>query len=428
LLPLAFLQPHVGILVYYWLSLMNPHRIAWGFASEFPFAMVIAIATLSGWLLGRERKSYPMNGLAILLALLLVWMSITTLTALSPALAYVKWSLAAKILVMSLVTIPLMQNRTRLHALVWVAAASIGYYGVKGGGFAIVTAGAYRVSGPPDSFIGDNNALALALVMVLPLMWYLWSQSRLRAIRYGLLAAMGLTTLAAITTYSRGGLIALLAIICVMLLRSRRRVALGLAVVVMAGMTAQFLPAQWYERMMTIQEYESDQSAQGRLTMWRMAINIASDRPIQGGGFSVFKDKAVYPRYNPDATTVRDVHSIYFEMLGEHGVVGLSLFLAIGILAFRQTTWIRRRSRQHDRLHWANDLAGMIQVSLVGYAVSGAFLTLGTFDLYYLLISMTVALKQTVERTLNELEAMKDAVADRAPAAIADPVRLSVGQ
>src|SRR5262249_33109099 len=149
------------------------HRIAWGFASEFPFAMIIAVATLAGWLVGRERKLYPLSGLVILLVLLLIWMSITTLTAISPTLAYLKWIQTAKILVMSLVAIPLMQNRTRLHALVWVVAASIGYYGVKGGGFSLLTAGAYRVVGPPDTFIEDNNALALALVMVLPLMLYL---------------------------------------------------------------------------------------------------------------------------------------------------------------------------------------------------------------------------------------------------------------
>jgi len=32
LLPFIFKRPWVGILVWAWLSYMNPHRLAWGFA------------------------------------------------------------------------------------------------------------------------------------------------------------------------------------------------------------------------------------------------------------------------------------------------------------------------------------------------------------------------------------------------------------
>lgn len=402
MLPLVLLQPHVGVLLFYWISLMNPHRLAWGFASDFQYAFIIALVTIAAWLFSKERKAIPLTSPTILLALLWLWMSLTTLNALSPAQAYLKWELISKILLMTFVMIPIMQSRTRLHALIWVIVGSLGYYGVKGGGFSIQTGGIYQVVGPPETFIGDNNAMALALDMVLPLMWYLRLSSRSALIRHGLLVAIGLTALAVVTTYSRGGFLGLAIVVAAALVRSRHRVALGLGVAAMVVAMQSFLPGQWFDRMNSISTYEADASSQIRLSMWKMAVEIARDRPLLGGGFKVFIDTAVYPRYNPDMSEFHDVHSIYFEMLGEHGVVGFALFFALGAATLWQLTWIRRQTRKRDELKWAYDMASMIFVSLVGYAVAGAFLTLATFDLYYLLIGVTVALRQTVQEALKE--------------------------
>ena len=120
--------------------------------------------------------------------------------------------------------------------------------------------------------------------------------------------------------------------------------ALALGIVVVSAGTLSFLPDQWYDRMQSIGGYDEDASAQGRLTMWKMAVEIARDRPIVGGGFKVFTNPTVYPRYNPTADTVRDVHSIYFETLGEHGVIGFALFLGLGGVTIWQLASIRRRT------------------------------------------------------------------------------------
>jgi len=408
LLPLVFVQPQVGVLLFYWISLMNPHRLVWGSSYSFQYALIVALTTMAAWIFSRERKAIPLTTSTILLGLLWLWMSLTTLAALSPAAAYIKWELTSKIVLMTFVTIPIMQSRVRLHALVWIIAASLGYYGVKGGGFAILTGGFYRVVGPSDSFIADNNAIALALDMVLPLMWYLRLNSRSALIRHGLAAAIILTVLAVVATYSRGGLLGLAVILAAVLVRSRHRIALALGIMVVSVGTLSFLPDQWYDRMRSIASYDEDASAQGRLTMWKMAVEIARDRPVLGGGFKVFTDPTVYPRYNPTTDVIRDVHSIYFETLGEHGIVGLVLFLGLGGATIWQLASIRRQTKPHRELRWAFDMASMLFVSLVGYAVAGAFLTLATFDLFYLLIGVTVVLRQTVQATLKELSLSAD--------------------
>ena len=66
-----------------------------------------------------------------------------------------------------------MKDKIRLNCLVWVITVSVGYFGIKGGIFTILTGGNYKVWGPPQSNLEDNNALALAILMVIPLMIYL---------------------------------------------------------------------------------------------------------------------------------------------------------------------------------------------------------------------------------------------------------------
>ena len=53
LLPFCFLRPWIGVLVFAWLSYMNPHRFTWGAAYDFPFAKIIAVATIAGVFLTR---------------------------------------------------------------------------------------------------------------------------------------------------------------------------------------------------------------------------------------------------------------------------------------------------------------------------------------------------------------------------------------
>ena len=68
--------------------------------------------------------------------------------------------------------------------------------------------------------------------------------------------------------------------------------------------------------------------------------------------------------------------------------MGLSAMLTAGRIA-------RATKGNNDNL-WAHDLASMIQVSIVGYAVGGAFLGLGYFDLLYNLVAFVIILQGLV--------------------------------
>ena len=395
--PLVLVQPQIGILIWFWLSLMNPHRLTWGFAQEFRVALVAGGATLIGWVFSKEPKFPPNSFIVYALAAFTFWVSLAAAFAIHPEFSIPKWEEIIKILLMTFVTMCIVQSRERIHQLVWVIAMSLDFYGIKGGIFAILSGGHYRVYGPEDTFIGDNNTLALALIMTLPLLQYLRVTTATRWIRLGLMGAMGLTIISILVSYSRGALLGISVMLLFLLMKSRHRLVTLLITAGVFGVTLWLLPPEWYERMNTISQYQDDASVQGRFDAWTFAYKLALDHPLVGGGQLVGSDERLFMHYVPKAITARAAHSIYFEVLGETGFVGLGIFLILLVASFRAASNVLRLTRDRPELAWANRLAAMIQVSFIGYAVTGAFLSLGFFDLYYALVAV-IAVTQFVVR------------------------------
>jgi probable O-glycosylation ligase (exosortase A-associated) len=293
---------------------------------------------------------------------------------------------------MILITMIAVRTEREIRALAWVTALSLGFYGFKGGLFTLLSGGGSHVYGPDDSYISDNNALALALITALPLIWYLQTQATKRWLRLAFTALAALTLISAAGSYSRGALLAGGAMLAFLWLKSRTKVRTGLALLLIAPLVYFVMPEQWFDRMQTIDNYQADASSMGRINAWGFAMNVAGTHPL-GGGYAVFTAR-MFMQFAPDPTNFHAAHSIYFQVLGEHGVVGLVLFLLLLFFAWRTGSRVIARCKDRPDLKWARDLAAMGQVSLVGYAVGGAFLTLAYYDLVYYIVAIMVVLER----------------------------------
>jgi putative inorganic carbon (hco3(-)) transporter len=402
LLVFTLRNPFYGLLTWVWLGIMNPHRLTYGFAYSLPFAQIVAILTLLSALLNRDKLCrFPVNGVTVTLIIFILWLGVSPLFGVNADYELDRWSRAMKIQVMVLFSLIVMAKREDIEKMVWVLALSVGFYGIKGGVFTIASAGSSRVWGPEGSFIADNNTLALTIIMIVPLFRYLQLQSKNLWLRRGCMLAMLLCTVSAVGSQSRGAFLALLAMATFLWLKSRNKAMLGVLVVAVLPLVFIFMPDSWTQRMETIQTYDADASAMGRINAWWMAWNLAVDRFPIGGGFSV-ANAITFQLYAPDPTSVLTAHSIYFQILGEHGFLGLALFLAIFWMAWRNAGWVVRRAAKDPSLTWAGDLGAMCQVSLIGYGVGGAFLSLSYFDLPYYIVAIVVVLKQYVIRDMEE--------------------------
>jgi putative inorganic carbon (hco3(-)) transporter len=420
LLPFCLLRPYVGVLTWTWMSLMNPHKLAWGFAYSFPFAQLVAVATLIGLVISRDPKRLPITPVTVAMAMFVAWMCVTSLMALYPEHIGEYFARAMKVQLMIFVTLLVLHTRRNLELLIWVAVGSIAFYGIKGGIFTLRTGGSSHVFGPTGGFFAENNTLAVTLIMIIPLMFYMYQHAgdihryaKTRLFKWGMFIGAILCSIAALGSQSRGGFLAISAMFAFLWWRSRHKFLFAVPIVLVATVALAFMPDAWWQRMMSISDYESDTSAMGRINAWWMAWNLALDR-FTGAGFYVYSQE-LFDRYSPNpADGVRAAHSIYFQALGEHGFIGLGLFLLIWALVWRTANKLRREGRRRPDTMWAADLGSMIQVSLVGYLVGGAFLSLTYFDLPYLLAVFVVAAREILKRQL----AVEEVAATPIPAPI----------
>jgi putative inorganic carbon (HCO3(-)) transporter len=433
LLFMVFKRPFVGILMWFWISLMNPHRIVYGFASGLNYAMIVAIVTLGSWLLlhPEEPKTPPRDRVTFLLVALMIWISITSLTGAGPPDEILRlWSDTEKMLLMTLVAYAMTNTRERFDQLVLVCVLSIAYYGFAGGIFTIMHGGSFRVHGPPGSMIGDNNDLGVALTMCLPLLFYFHQRHTQLYFRWPLRVLIGLTVIGDLFTYSRGALVALAAMAIILWLRTRYKVATGVAIAIAVIGLLNFAPEQWFERMGTIQNYQEDASAESRLWMWQVSWIIALKHPITGAGFHWGWDwnwvnQQIQGSGLPPLTIPRAPHSNWFDMLSTHGFVGLVLFFSFFVVAAANAQWLIKRTRGDPDLVWANNFGRMYQVALVGFAVGGSFATLDMYDGFYALVIMGAIARRIVAAELvarNRI--IERPLAGALPAAAATQARL----
>ena len=404
-LPMIFVSPFNGVLAWYVFSLGNFHTLIWGgpFAG-INYAYIIAILTCVSWIFSkREKIQLPVTPLVVMTVMFALWFTVTSCLALAPAAdVWTKWTIVAKVLFMCLVGYALTTTRERMDQLIWVVVLAIGFWGAKGAILGSVH-GFGEIHGPDQGMLSDNNDLGLGLIMVLPLIFYHWHLATNRHIRRGLMVFGFLVTVGVLMTYSRGALVGVCAMGTAFWLRSRAKFATGLLIAAVALSVYNFAPHQWTERMQSIQKYDEDGSATGRINMWKTSVRIAELHPLTGGGFRV----TFWPEITndmlrgtdlPRLTKPRATHSIYFDVLSEQGWIGLTLFLVIIAYSFANCAWLIRRTRGRPDLAWANLLGRMGQAVLVGYATAGAFASQAYLDEYWCIIFIFDAARRLVAR------------------------------
>ena len=401
-IPFVLMRPWIGVLMWNWVSLMNPHLAAWGVGKTFPVAMLVGLTALFALFIDANKKPIAWNRLLILMGMIFAMFVVTTfITPWQFDEAVSRLFFVFKIFLMSFVSTMLIFGKNRIRMLIWVVALSIGFYGIKGGLFSLATGGNFRIWGPYGSFIGDNNSIGLAMNMILPLFIFMAREESNRYLQLGLKCAAPLIAISAIFTYSRGALLGLLVVSSLMFPKLRRK---GLVIflifpLILFGVTK--IPDKYFNRAETIASYEEDDSAMTRLQAWSVAWNIALDDPLTGAGFKFCcPDEYRWLSYSAPEyisrgyNTARAAHSIYFQILGEHGFITLFLFLLLLFFAIYDLRRIRIQALKIESKRWIANYALPLEIGIWGYVISGAFLSLAYFDLFYCYIAIAAILQR----------------------------------
>ena len=424
LLPMTVISAHVGVLLWIWIALMSPGEALYGPMAGVPFNRIVAIATIASVPFSKERNDFYIDKLSALLLVFIIAATFSWLTAIVPGTdtdALYEKLLKEAVLFFAVTSV--MMTRHRIHLSLIIIVLSIGFFSVKEGLIFAITAGGHIILG--SGSIGDNNALATAMLMTIPILYYLYRYSQLRAVRLCFMAALILSVIATIGTYSRGGFVGMVVVGLFMVGNSRHKLGAVFLLILTVALVYVLAPGAWFERLNTINSASDDGSFMGRVVAWKMSILVALDHPFTGGGPHSIHRLLVWETYRPmlprlDFITTppadalpHAAHSIWFEILGDLGFPGLIFFVAILAVASLKCRSITRMTRDQPSLAWAADLSRMLQISLAVYAVTGSALSLGYFEMYYIVLALVSRLGRTVEQCLTEQARLADTAAPR---------------
>lgn len=397
---LALLRPWLGVVGLALLGAMHPQSYGGELLFRLPMFKVLFLATCLAVVVDywrtRQWPRFFWDWRVVVLGLLFADFAITTQFALLPDTARGRLFEVSTLVPPLLLTLWLIDTREKLHYLIVATAAGIALIALKGGYWAVMTGFSDRVYGPPNSQIGGNNEFAVALAMIIPLLVLWLRQTSDSALRWAITAAVVLCYIAALTSWSRGGLVTLSVMSAMLVWHSKHKFLAIMLVALGMGLALVSLPETWLSRMETISAYQQDQSFQGRQEAWKQGMSYLQSDPWTGSGFEGWR--AINAKYHGfgDPGTL-DWHSAYVEVVVEHGIPGFLLWstLLIGTV-ISLSFMIRRGIRSGES--WAVNHGTMLRASLVAYGVGGLTLGITYWELMFqILVYSAIALRLSRE-------------------------------
>lgn len=417
----ALLNPLIGLYGYIWYSLARPDAMSWS-EGQLPHSLIMAICTLAGaWRFIPNLRVWLINPWVISMLMLQVVMIASCITAQNPALAwgpywnFVKYAIIALLIPLYIVS---------LRELRWLAltiAFSVGLVGFRFGVFGL-RAGGVHFEGGLGGFMSDNNTLAVALLMGLPFIWYareLVEKRWMKMVAYLFL----FTDIATIVmTHSRGAMLALAVLSLVLVLRSRHKLTVLVAMVILAAPTIYLVHDSWSTRMATLENIEEDGSASSRLRYWKAATAMTLDYPVLGVGFGTYNWVMLSPNYLGAVNEKQHViHNNYLQMATDSGVFA---FLILLWQIFFSIYWLGKSAKKIKKTHpELLPYPRAMEAALIAYSVGSLFVSRTDYDFFYFLI-MAVGCWYTV---VQQLPAKSTASAETKPAPVPEWGPVQVG-
>ena len=265
----------------------------------------------------------------------------------------------------------------------------------------------------PWTSFGDPNYYSLSALIVIAVILSMLSKEENQILKYALTFSLVIMVTSLFFAASRGGMLGLLVIVIYHFVRSRNKVKIVAASVLLLSILIVALPDHLTDRLMIVplgglrsgrvmseSQMSSVESSARRFELAMTGIYMFIERPLLGIGFGNFRHNSV--RYNPDLiwTQLRGVaegvaHSTYIEVLAEMGIVGITLFFLIILFVFKLllSTPINEKT---------SVIRNSIMSGMIGYLVSATFLSATFIKFFWLMIFLTICMKSITEQYEEE--------------------------
>lgn len=367
----------VSVIILNWICFQRPYDFSWGFWQTAPvFQLALAVTITSNFFRGNLRFRFPL--LLVIYIIFLCSITISTFLAFSSERAWLTYkAFLPSMWVTPIVMFATIHDLQLLKWVIWVSAGGIGFNAFKTG-LTMTVSGGGHLTDQISGFVGDNNVFGLVLCLVVaiilglresvPKKWWLQILFYISLI---------FIILCIIYTKSRGALLSLGITLFLASLLSGKPIRNLLLILLIVYVGYQFIPSDYFDRFSTLKNVEADESAMGRFENWELSWNEALNYPF----FGVGPDNHIpYNKSIQSEVQVRVAHSVYFQILGELGFIGLGFYLwfvGLGLWTlFRTWRVMIPVAMNNPDLAWVRDVALWMTCAYVGYIFGSGFLNM----------------------------------------------------
>lgn len=408
LLPMTLSHAFIAYLVWGWTALISIDSYLYGFMTglrlNFMFGL-IAIAMIVFRNKG-DWHGYKDNRMFLFITVFVIQGTLSAIFAYdNNSLNWDLYDRFIKGILFVLLMPAVVYGRYRIHALIVTICLGLAFHGVIDGLKFIVSGGGHKVYGLIK--FGDNNHFAVILSMCLPLLLYLSRYFENKLARFGALAGSLCVIAAVIGTHSRGGALCLLVGAMVFAMTSRKKM-FGFSIIAVAmALVIVFAPSSWGERMETVKSAGEESSLLTRIEAWQVSSAIALKNPLLGGGLHAIQAHDVWNQFKgsqgllgfidtgPPTDHPWAAHSIYFEIMGDFGFLGLTIFLTLLIRSLKNCVTIIQITKKYGAdFVWANDLSRSLMAVLAILLSGGALVSIAYTEIIYVVMMLTELLRR----------------------------------
>jgi probable O-glycosylation ligase (exosortase A-associated) len=413
-------RPFILIIVYAYIDIVSPQRLTYVLLNSIPISLIAFAGALGGWLLLDNKRDSRFSGRQLLIFFLLCYCAYTTAHADFPIEAKTKWDWVWKALIFAIFLPLTLRTKLRIEALaltlVLCASSIILTGGLKtatgGGGY-----GSLNLMVDNNSGLYEGSIISTVAIAIIPLIVYLarfgtifppdW---RVRIFAAGL---CGCCLLMPVGTEARTGLICAAVLAVMAFMHAKRKLLMVAGASLLVVCAVPFLPSSFTDRMDTISSYQGDQSASTRVQVWKWAWDYVKDNPLGGGFDNYLQNSFTYQTVQKTDeggntrvafVTVTDrgraYHSSYFEMLGEQGYLGLTMWLTLNIGTIIQSLLLRRRYLRDPAPEdaWVAPFALALAQGHIIYMIGSFFVGIAYQPFVFMLIALQIGAKTYMAR------------------------------
>ncbi|MDE2198624.1 MAG: O-antigen ligase family protein [Rhodospirillales bacterium] len=403
--------PFVISLGYVWGDIFYPQEMS-TLVAMFSSSLVMGIGALLAYLAADNRARPRLSMQAFLTILFAAWITLSLTWAVVPGLAYDKWTWAVKAVLVSAFIPFVFRSRVQIEAFLLVVLFALCFHMVPRGLKDIFGGSSYGhnlgLTNNNDLLL-ESSTLATFSVAMIPIILFMRRHSvllpKMPWLRnLGATFLVGICIFCAISTFARTALVAFAVVGFFMWLQSRRKIAFAAIALAMVLGFSLATSSSWEARMATTTQYNQEDSALGRILVWKWTLGYVAQHPLGGGFNSYVIDTIAFPSDSGAPGAPGDIvhgkafHNMYFEVLGEQGIPGLLMFGGIQVLALLYLWRVRRRTRGQPHLLWLHDLSQTLLSALLTVMACANFVGIGYQAIVWYFFVLPVCLREYLHR------------------------------